>query len=102
MHNTIELKNVSKEFLQGSKRITLFQNGSYIFEQGHTYALTGVSGTGKSTLLHMLGGIEAPTAGTINFNGVPYESGQINPHVGIVFQYAYLLSELSVLENVAL
>lgn len=105
--HTIELKNISKEFHQAGKKITLFTDSSALFEQGQTYAITGVSGTGKSTLLNIIAGIETPTAGQVLYDGknLHLESPEnlrihLQKHVGIIFQYAYLLNELSVIENI--
>jgi ABC-type lipoprotein export system ATPase subunit len=109
MKQSIILKNVSKEFFQAGKKIVLFTDGSYVFEQGQTYALTGVSGTGKSTLLNIIAGIEKPSSGAVLYDlediaALPEEKSRayLQKHVGIIFQYAYLLNELSVLENVAI
>lgn len=109
MKNHIELKQISKEFYQADKKFTLFTDVSYTFTQGQSYALTGVSGTGKSTLLHILAGIEKPTSGTVLYDAVSYvtlsaekQRNHLNKHLGIMFQYAYLINELSVSENVAL
>jgi ABC-type lipoprotein export system ATPase subunit len=78
-------------------------------EAGEFLALRGASGTGKSTLLHLLGGLDAPTAGEIIFDGAnlralgPRALAQLrNRRVGFVFQAYHLLPELSALENVTL
>jgi len=79
------------------------------FTQGQTVAITGVSGTGKSTFMHLLAGIDTPTSGTVTYNGKNLSQlteqerttffGQA---VGLVFQSPHLISELSVVENVML
>ncbi len=106
MH-TIELSNIVKDFQQADKLISLFRGCSYTFKQGQTYAITGVSGTGKSTLLHIIAGIEKPTSGTVLYDGHAIHkdtntrlSSYVRDKIGIIFQYAYLINTLNVVENV--
>jgi lipoprotein-releasing system ATP-binding protein len=73
-------------------------------EEGETIAIMGKSGEGKSTLLHILGTLEAPTSGTIRLAGkdvIPACAPQLrNQHIGFIFQNFNLLEDYSVLENV--
>ncbi|MGH3625510.1 MAG: ABC transporter ATP-binding protein [Sciscionella sp.] len=64
-------------------------------------ALSGPSGCGKSTVLHMMAGVETPTAGTVDWPGLEHRP-PCPSSVGIVFQSPNLLPELDVVENVAL
>ncbi len=71
------------------------------------YVITGASGSGKSTFLHMLAGLEKPTEGYVAYHNERidhYTAAQkelfYNQHIGILFQQPYLIPELSVLENV--
>lgn len=103
----IYTKNVYKIFEYQDKTVSVLQNLSVSFEQGCTYAITGVSGIGKSTLIHMLAGLDAPTAGAIYINNndlatlSPQEHAQfLIKSVGLLFQKSYLIRELSVEENV--
>ncbi len=107
--STITLKTIKKQFNQGTKLLTIFEKVSLHLQKGHSYALTGVSGVGKSTLLHIIAGLEPPTAGELYFNTTRYD--QLSSHMqnvlrnrslGLVFQVPYLIDELSVLENVML
>lgn len=105
----LSLVNVSKTFTQAQTIVNVLSSASLDFEEGKTYALTGVSGTGKSTLLHMLAGIEAPTAGSIMFDGqdittwpMAFRQSYLNKTIGLLFQDPYLIAELSVIENVML
>jgi len=100
---------VSKEFVQGQSTITVLYDVNVRFESGKTYAITGVSGSGKSTFIHLLAGLDTPTDGAIVFNGRPlntllsHEREQfLNQSIGLVFQSPYLIKELTVVENVML
>ena len=61
----IELKNISKTFLSGEKKINLFRNLNLKIKKGELIALIGPSGSGKSTFLHMLALLEQPNSGKI-------------------------------------
>ena len=75
--------------------------------RGEMIAIVGASGTGKTTLLHILGTIDRPTAGTLLYGGVDVLnkndielSAYRNKTVGFVFQFHHLLPEFTALENV--
>ncbi|MFA6527440.1 MAG: ABC transporter ATP-binding protein [Candidatus Babeliales bacterium] len=98
LHKTYELEKKSNPVL-GSI--------SASFQQGTSYAIIGVSGSGKSTLLHILGGLDTPTKGHVSAGGrnlailKQSEKNQfLNQGIGFVFQFHYLVKELSVIENV--
>ncbi|HZW61656.1 MAG TPA: ABC transporter ATP-binding protein [Candidatus Babeliales bacterium] len=100
---------VTKQFIQGSTTISVLNGISASFNQGNTYAISGVSGAGKSTFLHLLAGLDMPSSGSIVFNGRDLATMQaaerdyfLNKSIGLVFQLPYLINELSVLENVML
>lgn len=106
---SIILQHISQDFYQAGKKITLFKDVNYTFEQAKTYAITGVSGTGKSTLLHIISGLEKPTAGAVLFNekninllSTDSWRAHMQQDIGLMLQYPYLINELTVLENVAL
>jgi lipoprotein-releasing system ATP-binding protein len=76
---------------------------------GERIAIVGASGAGKSTFMHLLGGLDRPSAGTVRFEGEEifcYSSAQLdafrNRTVGFVFQFHQLLPEFTALENVML
>jgi lipoprotein-releasing system ATP-binding protein len=92
----ISVVDLRKSFIAPTgRRIDVLRGVSFTAANGESIAITGASGSGKSTLLHLLGGLEAPDHGSINLDG--HRSG-----IGFVFQFHYLLPDLSALENVAL
>jgi len=99
-----------KKFFQKQEAQTfVLRNISVEFDYGKTYAITGVSGTGKSTFLHLLAGLDLPNEGKILFDGkniAEFTKSQreefLQKAIGLVFQYPHLIKELSVLENVML
>lgn len=106
MASILALNHVTKHFLAGDKPLEVLRGISYTFSQKSTYALSGPSGTGKSTLLHILGGLEQPTEGTVLLDERPLPELAYNhsllDKIGFVFQFHYLIHELTILENVML
>lgn len=96
----LEAKNISKRY----KDLLLFQKISFSLYPNETIAITGRSGEGKSTLLHILSTLEPPTSGEIYFEGLPtssYNTDHLrNSSFGFVFQSFHLMDERSVLSNV--
>lgn len=107
---SLRVEEVSKDFKQGvTAPIHVLTRVNALLNQGTTYAITGASGSGKSTLLYLLAGLDTPTQGHIYFNGVSLDaldmqqkSELLNQSLGLVFQLPYLITELSVIENVML
>jgi ABC-type lipoprotein export system ATPase subunit len=106
---TLATKQISKKFIQGNEEIIVLNNIDSIFVQNKSYAITGISGSGKSTFIHIIAGLDTPTTGTVLCNNVALQSLSpsllahfLNTSVGLVFQSPYLLRELSVMENIIL
>ena len=105
----IEIKGLSKVFLQGDQKISGIQNVNLSIEKGTFMSVVGRSGSGKSTFLNLLGGIEKPSSGEVFFDGESIHQLKDkeltkfrNQHIGYVFQQYHLLKELTVLENIRL
>lgn len=104
MPSLIELNQVRQSFALNGEHITLFSDLSLRIQQGKSYAITGPSGSGKSSLLMLLSGLEAPTAGQAYVIGTQGKQplASIRGQIGFIFQQFHLLPELTALHNVAL
>ncbi len=107
MNNLIEITNIHKTYLKGSVPTKALRGVSLTISQGTFACITGPSGHGKSTLLHLMGGLDKPDQGTIQVLGkdiYQLPDKQLArfraEKLGFVFQFFNLLNNLSVLENV--
>jgi lipoprotein-releasing system ATP-binding protein len=98
---------VDKNFYDAGREIAVLRGLDLEVTAGEEIAIVGQSGVGKSTLLHLLGSLEAPTAGKVYFEGRDLfamdERAMAefrNRNLGFVFQFHYLLADFSALENV--
>ena len=105
----IELKNVTRRYQQGENAVLALDDVSLRIEPEEFVAVTGESGSGKSTFLHLIGGLDRPDAGEVLVNGVALHTASDKEltqyrarDLGIVFQFFNLLPTLNVLENVCL
>lgn len=104
----IQVKNLTKEFLQGQERTEVLKDVSLQIKEGEFVAIMGPSGSGKSTLLQLLGGLDVPTEGEIIINN-SYLNNMTEKertifrrkNIGFIFQNYQLLPNLSVEENIA-
>jgi lipoprotein-releasing system ATP-binding protein len=90
----LSVTNLSKSYPSPSGTLEVLAGVNLSLNPGDAAAIMGPSGTGKSTLLYILGGLETPTSGTVNLGG--------KAEIGFVFQDHCLLPQCSVLENVLL
>jgi ABC-type lipoprotein export system ATPase subunit len=100
---------LKKSYVMGRRTLEVLRGVDLEIARGDFVALRGASGTGKSTLLHLIGGLDTPNAGEIIFRGQKlsgFSESQLtnfrNRGVGFVFQAYHLLPELTALENVCL
>jgi len=105
----IHVEKLSKTYQTARGPLCLFDGLDFEVRRGEIVAIVGASGTGKSTLLHILGALDAPSAGTVYCastnvaNLTPQQAaGFRNREIGYVWQFHYLLPEFTALENVAL
>lgn len=100
----LEIKNLTYSYKDSKEKVIANVNES--FEEGKFYAIIGKSGTGKSTLLSLLAGLDEPDSGKILFNGENIqETGYANHrknNISLVFQNYNLIDYLSPLENIRL
>ena len=105
----IEVKNLKKEYDLGEVKVHALRGINLQINEGEFVAIMGVSGSGKSTMLNILGCLDRPTFGEYIIDGVPMNNlnknelaGLRNTKLGFVFQSYNLLSRTSALENVEL
>jgi lipoprotein-releasing system ATP-binding protein len=103
----LELKNVARSYAEGKGRLDVFKDLNLIVRAGEIVALVGQSGSGKSSLLHIAGLLEAPTAGEVFIAGQNCSALDDKARtrirrigIGFVYQFHHLLPEFSALENV--
>ena len=102
----VEVANLHKQYRVEARALHVLRGVSLSVERGEMVAIIGASGVGKSTLLHVLGGLDAWDEGTIRIGetdlGTLRDAARVafrNAHVGFVFQFHHLLPEFSALEN---
>ncbi len=109
MESIIELKNLRKVYRIGEEKVIALDNVSLEIKRGEFCCLLGTSGSGKSTMLNLMAGLEKPTKGTIRIKGKAVEKmteKQLarfrQENLGFVFQSYNLLPMLTALENVSI
>jgi len=102
----IEVAGLSKSYPVGANRLTVLRDLHLTMQRGEMVAIVGASGVGKSTLLHVVGGLDSLDSGSVRVGetdiGSLSDAALVafrNRHVGFVFQFHHLLPEFTALEN---
>jgi lipoprotein-releasing system ATP-binding protein len=105
----LEARGLSKTYRSAEVPVEVFRGIDVVVESGEMLAIVGPSGIGKSTLLHLLGGLDRADSGTIRVGDRDLTSMSNdelarfrNRNVGFVFQFHHLLPEFTAEENVAM
>ncbi|MFB8005183.1 ABC transporter ATP-binding protein [Nocardia sp. NPDC056000] len=105
----IKLRDVVREYRLGGELVRALDGVSLDLDLGEFTAVVGPSGAGKSTLLHIVGALDAPTSGSVEFDGAEIAGLTEDQRsrfrlrsVGFIFQFFNLLPTMSAWENVAL
>jgi lipoprotein-releasing system ATP-binding protein len=105
----LEARSLSKTYRDAEVPVDVFEELDLAVEEGEMVAVVGPSGIGKSTLLHLLGGLDRPDGGTVRVEQrelTVMSNDDLarfrNRNVGFVFQFHHLLPEFTAVENVAM
>ena len=105
----IRVQGLTKSYRDADRELTVIKDLTFSFPEHGSIAIIGRSGIGKSTLMHLLGGLDIPTSGTVLYDDMPISSLSSDDRaalrakqVGFIFQSHHLLPEFSALENVSM
>ncbi len=105
----LSARDLRRDYEQGHHAIAVLQGVDLQVHAGERVAIVGASGSGKSSLLHLLAGLDTPTQGEVLWDQMPIaawgatELGRRrNAHLGFVFQFHHLLPEFDACDNVAM
>ncbi len=105
----VAVAGVARTYVKGLERIEVLRGADITLAAGDSVAVVGQSGSGKSTFLHLLGGLERPSAGEVTIDGrslyarSPEELDVFrNRQVGFIFQFHHLLPDHAAVDNVAI
>ncbi|MCF7943051.1 MAG: ABC transporter ATP-binding protein [Spirochaetia bacterium] len=100
------VESLTKTYRNGTDTLKVLDNLDFTLEQGTTTVIMGKSGCGKSTFLHVVGGLDKPDSGIITASGVRVDvlkgdklTVYRREHIGFIFQMHFLLEDFTALEN---
>jgi len=103
----LDARNIDKSYIDGTRHVEVLKGVNLQLRSGEMVAIVGASGTGKTTLLHILGTLDRPSKGSLFYNQEDLFakddaalSAFRNRTIGFVFQFHHLLPEFTALENV--
>lgn len=105
----LKVEGLEKSYTEGKGLLPVLRGIDLTIDAGETVSIVGASGTGKSTLLHILGTLDPPSAGTVWFEGNDLSASSEeelarfrNEKLGFVFQFHHLLNDFTALENIVM
>ena len=109
VNQVLSCRGLGRVYGAGAEDVRVLDDVSFDLHAGESVAIVGASGSGKSTFLHLLGGLDQPTSGDVLIAGRSWltmsekERGLWrNRHMGFVYQHHHLLPEFTAVENVAM
>lgn len=110
MSNAIlKCEGLTKTYVDGKQKVKVLKGIDFEVNQSELISIMGSSGSGKSTFLHLLGGLDKPTTGVVTIGGESISNlsdkklCQLrNQHLGFIYQFHHLLPEFNALENVSM
>lgn len=107
MDKLVEIKDLVKNYKNKTEILKILKGVDFSIRYGENVSVTGESGSGKSTFLNMIGGLDSVTSGSVKIEGIDItnlDEDEItvfrNKKIGFIFQSHYLLEEFTSLENV--
>lgn len=103
----LECQSLSKQYKDGKQIVSVFESIDFTLRKGEACAIVGASGSGKTTMLNLLAGLDLASSGDVKLAGVSWSSVRDskrahmrNKDMGFVYQFHHLLPEFTALENV--